>query len=222
MAAQLNRLLSGSEGSAERRWFGLWSLGLFILFLPPWWIWGADLALIALKPVASLLVRLVGLTGQITVTPDGGWAVGAPLTQSGQPIHYPLDQNLLKKFLLSVPLTAAFLLAPPRPTRPLRVLALCLVVLILVFVASVCTQVWGDLAAILNPELATARFSHAGTLDQPPLHPILSQIALVGRYLASTIAPLLVAILLWASLNPKGRALLMDDETLNSGTVKTD
>ena len=216
MALPLNLLKSGSEEAAARRRFGLWSLGLFILFLPPWWIWGADLALIALKPIASLLVRLVGLTGEITLTPDGGWAIVSNLTQDGQPVTYTLGQSLLKKFLFSVPLTAAFLLAPPRISRPLPAVGISLIVLTLVFVASVLAQAWGDLAVMLNPELATARFTQSASLDQAPLPPILSQIAILGRYAASTIAPLLVAILLWAALNPAGRALLMDDATLKT------
>ena len=47
--------------------------------------------------------------------------------------------------------------------------------------------------------------------DQPPLHPFLAQVAIVGSYVAYSIAPLLTALLLWAALNPAGLKTLVAD-----------
>ena len=49
MAAWFETLGAKTPEEAARRRFGLWSLGMFVLLLPPWWLWGADLAAMALR-----------------------------------------------------------------------------------------------------------------------------------------------------------------------------
>lgn len=216
MAALFSKLQSGTPESQARRAFGLWSLIVFILLLPPWWLWGADLLLTALRPLAGVFLALVGLSGDISTSANGDWLIGTKLTQAGAAVTYTVPHTALRRLALGFPLALAFLSVPPRTERPLRALVVSVVVLILVFLASLACLIWGDLASQLNPELATVRHATEAGLDQPPLHPILSQIAIVGRYIAMSIAPLIAAILLWAGLNAKGRALLMEDTTLKA------
>jgi hypothetical protein len=63
-------------------------------------------------------------------------------------------------------------------------------VLAVLFLLSLTTFLWGEIAPMLNPALGPV----GGTvtrLDGAPLHPILAQIAIVGRYLAMSVAPLI-------------------------------
>ena len=216
MPGLVSRAHAGSPEAVARRRFGLWSLVVFVLLLPPWWLWGADILLAMLRPLAAVALQAVGLTGQITTGPDGAWVVGTPLTQGGQPVTYTVPHTALRRLVLGFPLAIAFLTAPPRTLQPIRAVVVSLVVLTMVFLASLAALIWGDLAAQLNPELATTRHDSLASLDQPPLHPVLSQVAIVGRYVGMSIAPLIAAILLWAALNPRGRALVMDDTTLKA------
>lgn len=216
MLGLLSKDNAGSPEAVARRRFGLWSLIVFILLLPPWWLWGADMLLSVLRPLVAWASPVVGLTGEITVNGDGAWIIGTPLTQAGQPMTYSVPHTALRRLLLGFPLAIAFLTAPPRTRQPIRAAVVSVIVLTLIFFASVAALIWGDLAAQLNPELATVRHDSMVSLDQPPLHPVLSQIAIVGRYIGMSIAPLIAAILLWAGLNPQGRALVMDDTTLQA------
>ncbi len=208
-----DRLRPGSPEEAARRRFGLWALVALIILLPLWWIWGADLAAAALRPLASLVMRLFGLSGEIQVMPDGGWAVGTGLTRAGQPMVFPVPQEVLRRLLLGVPLVAAFLIAPPRPARPLRVVLICGIVLALLFTLSLTGVVWGELARQMNPEPAGVGPAVTAAFDQPALHPLLERIAVLARYLALSVAPLLIAVILWASLNRAGfRTLVAEVE----------
>jgi hypothetical protein len=85
MAAWFETLGAKTPEEAARRRFGLWSLGMFVLLLPPWWLWGADLAAAALRPLAGLVFGLFGLTGEVSAAPGGGWVVGTGLTSGGVP-----------------------------------------------------------------------------------------------------------------------------------------
>lgn len=197
-----SRFAARTPEEADRRRFGLWAgLGLIVL-LPLWWIWGADLVAGLLRPLAGLVFSLMGLTGKIAVVEGGDWSIGTRLTQAGQAVDYPMTKETLRRLLLGFPLVAAFMIAPPRPLRPWRAAAISVVVLSLVFAVSVALTVWGELAPMLQPSLAGAGMTVSMTLDQPPLHPFLAQVAIVGRYVAQSIAPLLTALLLWATLNP--------------------
>lgn len=200
----LDRFASRTPEGAARRRFGLWAGAVLIVLLPLWWMWGADLAAGLLRPVTGAVLGLLGLTGRITVLEDGGWSIGTRLTQAGQPIDFPLGRETLRRILLGVPLTVAFLCAPPRPLRPWRAAAISVAVLSLVFALSAAAVVWGELAPMLDPDLAGAALTPTLRPDQPPLHPFLSQIAIIGRYIALSILPLLSALLLWAALNPEG------------------
>lgn len=166
-------------------------------------MWGADLAVIALRPLAALAGALFGFTG-IDVGADGGWVIGTRLTAEGAPFSLPLTTETLRRLLLGAPLTAAFLLAPPRPARPWRALAIAAPVLAVVFALSIVLVAWGEMAPMLNPALASASLMVTAQLDQPPLHPLVAQVAIVGRYVALSIVPLLTALILWAALNPFG------------------
>lgn len=202
MTALLDRLKPSSPESAARRRFAIWVLGALLILLPPWWIWGADLAAAALRPLAGLVMSVFGLTGAIDVMADGSWTVGTRLTSAGQPVTTTVAEETLRRLLLGVPLVAAFLIAPPRPPRLLPAVLICLVVMAVLFAFSVTGFVWGELSPQLGMDAATASAAGVRTLDQPPLNPFLSQLALLARYMGISIAPLLSAAVLWAALNP--------------------
>ncbi len=216
MAAWFETLGARTPEEAARRRFGLWSLGLFVLALPLWWLWGADLFATALRPLAGLMFRLFGLSGEITVLADGGWSVGTHLTSGGVPLSYDVPHTSLRRLLLGFPLALAFLTAPPRTANPLKAAVVTVVVLTLLFILSLISLIWGDLAAQLNPALAPPSAGAQQALDQPALHPIMAQIAIIGRYIGMSVAPLVAAVVLWAALNPAGRSVIMADDSLKS------
>jgi len=216
MAAWFQTLGARTPEEAARRRFGLWSLGMFILLLPLWWLWGADLFAMVLRPLAGLVFRLFGLTGEIAVLADGSWSVGTRLTSSGVPIAYEAPHTSLRRLLLGFPLALAFLTAPPRTARPVRTAVVTMLVLTLLFTLSLTALIWGDLAAQLNPALAPPSAGVRQALDQPPLHPILAQIAIIGRYIGMSVLPLIAAVVLWGALNPAGRSVIMADDSLKS------
>lgn len=198
----LARFAARTPEEAARRRFGVWAGVALIILLPLWWIWGADVVAGLLRPIVGLVLRLFGLTGQIDVMDGGGWSIGTPLTQGGAPLAFPLAQDNLRRLLLGFPLTLAFLTAPPRPERPWRTLAISIVVLSLTFAVCVAMTVWGGLAPMLSPDLAGVGVTITAQPDQPPLHPFAAQVVIIGRYVAQSIAPLLSALILWATLNP--------------------
>lgn len=216
MAAWFETLGARTPEEAARRRFGLWSLGMFILLLPPWWLWGADLAATALRPLAGLVFRLFGLTGEVGTAANGGWIVGTHLTSGGVPVNYDLAETQLRRLLLGFPLALAFLTAPPRTTRPIKAAVVTIAVLTLLFTLSLTALIWGDLAAQLNPALAPPSAGVRQALDQPPLPAILAQIAIIGRYIGMSVAPLIAAVVLWGALNPAGRSVIMADDSLKS------
>lgn len=209
MSGLTDRLRARTPEEAARRRFGLWTFGVLVVLLPFWWVWGADLMAAALRPVVALVLIPFGFTGQIERLADGGWSVGTHLTQGGVALNYTIAPDTLRRLLLSVPMTIAFMVAPPRPPRLWRAAAISLVVVSLVFALSLVAVLWGQLAPMLNPDLASATMVITQRPDQAALHPFAGQVALIGRYVALSIAPLLTAILLWATLNPAGlRALI--------------
>lgn len=197
----MSRLAARTPEEAARRRFGVWAGLSLVVLLPLWWFWGADIVASLLRPLAGLILGLFGLTGRIGVA-DGGWSIGTPLTEAGQAIDYPMSHETLRRLLLGFPLVAAFLIAPPRPLRPWRAAGISFVVLSLVFAVSIAMVVWGSLAPMLKPDLAAAAMALPFHPDQPPLHPLAAQVVIIGRYVALSIAPLLTAVLLWATLNP--------------------
>src|SRR5690606_41428281 len=199
---------------APRRGVALVSLAMFIVLLPPWWVWGADLATTALRPLASLVFPIFGLSGEIITRADGGWGVGTRLTSNGAPVVYEVAHTAIRRMLLGVPLAVAFLTAPPRTDRPLRAALMAAVVLTALFLLSLVCLIWGELAAQLNPELAPRSAGALSSLDQPPLHPTAAQVAIVGRYIRMSVAPLSAALLLRAARNPPGRSVVMADDSL--------
>ena len=201
----LARLQAKTSEEAARRRFAIWAGAGLILFLPFWWLWGADIAAQVLRPLASLAMSILGLTGRIEVSPHGDWTIGTRLTQAGQPFVYEMSANTLRRLLLGFPLVAAFMIAPPRTERPWRAAGVSLVVLSLMFALGVVAVVWGEVGPGLQPD--AVRF------DQSPLPGVAVQIAVVGRYLALSIAPLLAAALLWAMLNPAGFRTLVAEIT---------
>lgn len=214
MAAWFETLGARTPEETARRRFGLWSLGMFILLLPPWWLWGADLAAAGLRPLAGLVFRLFGLTGEIGVGADGGWIVGTRLTSGGLPVNYDVAETSIRRLLLGFPLALAFLTAPPRTTRPIKAAVVTVAALTLLFALSLTSLIWGDLAAQLNPALAPPSAGARQALDQPPLPAVMAQIAIIGRYIGMSVAPLVAAVLLWAALNPAGRSVIMADDSL--------
>ncbi|WP_336979142.1 hypothetical protein [Brevundimonas nasdae] len=74
------RLTARTPEDTARRRFALWAGLSLIVLLPLWWIWGADLVIAALRPVAGVVFRLFCLTGAIEPMVGGGWAVGTHLT----------------------------------------------------------------------------------------------------------------------------------------------
>lgn len=211
MTALLDRLKPSSPESAARRRFAIWVLGALLILLPPWWIWGADLAAAALRPLAGLVMSVFGLTGAIDVMADGSWTVGTRLTSAGQPVTTTVAEETLRRLLLGVPLVAAFLIAPPRPAQPLRAALISLAVMSLLFALNVTGFVWGELSPQLAMDAAAASAAGVLKLDQPPLNPVASQLALMTRYMALSITPLLSAAVLWAVLNPAAFHALAGD-----------
>lgn len=198
----MSRFAAGAPEEADRRRFGLWAGLALVVFLPLWWLWGADLVAGLLRPLVGVVFGVLGLSGRIAVVEGGDWSIGTRLTQAGQAVDYPMAKETLRRLLLGFPLVAAFMIAPPRPSRPWRAAAISIAVLSLVFAVSLALTVWGELAPMLDPTLAGAGMTVSTSLDQPPLHPFLAQIAIVGRYVAQSIAGLLTALILWATLNP--------------------
>lgn len=203
-----NRFAARTPEEAARRRFGLWAGLSLILLLPLWWLWGADIVAGLLRPLVGLVLRLFSLTGRIDVLPDGGWSIGSELTRSGAPVDYILSEGILRRLLLGFPLLAAFMIAPPRPSRPWRAIGLSVAALTIIFILSVAAEVWGGFGAMLDPTQTGSAVAGA-PLDQGPLNPFLAQIARIGRYIALSIAPLLSALILWAVLNPEGLKTLV-------------
>ena len=193
------------EEEARRR-FGLWALGALIVLLPLWWWIGADLAAAVLRPIAAFVLQIFGLNGKIAAMPDGGWGIGTHLAQAGGTYVYGMPHEVVKRLLLGVPLFAAFMIAPPRTDRPVRAALIGLGVIVVLFLLSIAAVVWGEIAPMLNPALAT---EPGDRLIGAPLNPIGAQVAIVGRYLALSVAPLILAVVTWAAVNPAGRETLL-------------
>lgn len=211
MTGLFDGLRARTPEEAARRRFGLWTFALLVVLLPVWWVWGADMLAGVLRPLVALTLIPFGFTGEIRIMADGAWAVGTRLTQAGVPLHYSVPADMLRRLLLGVPMVVAFMVAPPRPVRPWRAVATCMIVIPVVFALSLAAVLWGQLAPMLNPDLASATMVISQRPDQGPLHPFAAQVALVGRYVALSIAPLLTAILLWATLNPQALRSLVGE-----------
>lgn len=211
MTFLLDHFRSPAPEAEARRRFAVWSLAALLGLLPFWWMIGADLAAAALRPFVGLVLGLFGLSGVIDVLPDGDWSVGTNLTASGQAVAYTVSRESVRRLLLGVPLVVAFLVAPPRPTRLWRALLIALAVMAVLFALSLTGLVWGQLAAQLDPDLASSGAPAALALDQPPLHPIAAQIALMTRYMGLSILPLATAAILWATLSPQAFSALVAD-----------
>lgn len=208
-AAWRARFGSRTEEEAARRRFGLWALAALVLLLPPWWLWGADLAAAILRPLAGGAAGLFSL-GRIEVGAGGAWLVHTRMDLLGGGAYaYDVPREVIRRLLLGFPLLAAFMIAPPRPSRPWRAAALGAAALAVVFALSLTAYVWGELAPMLNPDLAPGRA--VGRLDGSPLSPLATQVALLGRYLGMSVGPLLAAAVLWMAVNPAGRRALLGE-----------
>jgi len=195
---------------AEHRRFAAWALGVLIIALPLWWIWGADLVAAALRPVVSGLLKATGLPGGAEAV-EQGWRIGTgfPMADGSGTYVYVLTQDMLRRLLLGFPLLLGFLAAPPRTDRPVRAAIIGVIALSVVFVLSVTAFIWGELAPILNPALAPGGAGPAANVIAQPLHPAIAQTVLLGRYAGASIVPLLTAILVWAAVNPVGRRTVL-------------
>ncbi|WP_292260077.1 exosortase H-associated membrane protein [Brevundimonas sp.] len=219
MSGWRDMLRARTNEEAARRRFGLWALCALVVLLPLWWWVGADLAAAVLRPITGLFVRLFGLTGEIRTASDGGWLMGTRLpTASGEPYFQPLSHEMIRRMLLTAPLLAAFLIAPPRTVRPWRALGVGVLVTAGLFLVSATAVTWGEIAPMLNPALAPEPGAAASLVGQP-LNPVAAQVALLGRYLGLSVGPLAAAITTWAVLNPAGREALLGglDETPAGG-----
>ncbi|WP_428151504.1 exosortase H-associated membrane protein [Brevundimonas sp.] len=205
----LSRFAARTPEEVARRRFGIWAGLALVILLPLWWMWGADVVAGLLRPLVGLVLRLFGLTGRIDLLEDGGWSIGTHLTQGGEPINYGMSKEALRRLLLGFPLALAFLSAPPRPVRPWRAAAISIPVLCLVFCVCVGLVVWGELAPMLEPDLAGAAMTVTTRPDQPPLPGFVSQIVIVGRAISLSVATLITALILWAALNPAGMKTLV-------------
>lgn len=211
MTGLMLRLKASTREEAERRRFGIWSLVALVVLLPLWWMWGADLVTTVLRIPMEWTFRLFGLAGETRPGEAGGWMVATGLTeQSGKSMWLALKAEELRRFLLSFPFFFALMAAPPRAARPWTAMLIGSAALTALFMISVPLYVWGTLAPLLNPGLSPDP-SGAAQLVDGPLHPLLAQIVLIGRYIGITIAPFFAAMVLWATLNPEGRTALMGD-----------
>lgn len=194
---------------ADRRRFGVWAGLALVVILPVWWFVGADILISGLRPVANLVLNLSGLKGGI-LSDANGWIISTDLrlADGSGKLDCNIPQELLRRWLLGVPLFMAFMIAPPRAERPVRGVLVGAVVLLVLFLLSLTAFCWGEIAPMLNPALAPAGKATI-RLAGEPLHPILAQIAIVGRYVGMSVAPLIASTLLWAVLNPRGREALL-------------
>lgn len=194
----------------DRRRFGVWVGLALVVILPIWWFGGADILIAGLKPVAALVLDLFGLSGGVLAATDRGWIVstGLPLADGSGTLDYTVSKEVLRRLMLGVPLFVAFMIAPPRAERPMRGFLIGVGVLVLLFLLSLTAFLWGEIAPMLNPTLAPAGGAPI-RLAGEPLHPLLAQIAIVGRYIGMSVAPLIVSIILWGVLNPRGREALL-------------
>lgn len=213
MTGLIKRFKASRPEEAARRRFGLWALTALIVLLPLWWIWGADLVAAVLRVPMEMMFRLFGLSGQTRALNDGGWMVATGLTrQTGQPFWLMLKAEELRRFLLSFPFFFALMIAPPRASQSWKAVLIGSAALVALFLVSAPLYVWGTLAPLLNPQLAPEPGAVAMLADGP-LSPLFAQVALIGRYIGITIAPFFAAVILWASLNPRGRTALMGEIT---------
>jgi hypothetical protein len=203
-------LAARTPEEVDRRRFGVWVGLALIVILPVWWFGGADIVIRGLMPVAAVVLGVFGLEGGITAGADGAWIVSTalPLADGSGTLDYTVAREVLRRLMLGVPLFVAFMIAPPRAERPVRGFLIGAGVLVLLFLLSLTAFLWGELAPMLNPALAPGGVS-AIQLAGEPLHPMLAQIAIVGRYIGMSVAPLVASIILWAVLNPRGREALL-------------
>lgn len=195
---------------ADRRRFGVWAGLALILILPVWWFVGADILISGLRPLANGVLDLFGLNGGIRSDANGGWVVltNLPLADGSGMLDFMVSKEVLRRLLLGVPLFMAFMIAPPRAGRPVRGFLIGAGVLLVLFLLSLTAFCWGEIAPMLNPALAPVGRLPT-RLAGEPLHPLLAQIAILGRYVGMSVAPLLASIILWAVLNPRGREALL-------------
>lgn len=195
---------------ADRRRFGAWVGLTLVLILPVWWFGGADILIAGLRPLAAIVLSAFGLKGGVVAGTDGGWVVSTmlPLADGSGTLDYIVSKEVLRRLMLGVPLFLAFMIAPPRAERPVRGGMVGAGILIVLFLLSLTAFLWGEIAPMLNPALAAAGGAPV-RLASEPLHPLLAQIAIVGRYIGMSVAPLIVSIILWAVLNPRGREALL-------------
>lgn len=203
-------LAARTPEESDRRRFGIWVGLALIVILPVWWFGGADVLIAGLKPLAAGVLGLFGLDGRIAAGPEGAWIVstGLMLADGSGALDYTVSKEVLRRLMLGVPLFVAFMIAPPRADRPVRGFLIGAGVLVVLFLLSLTAFLWGEIAPMLNPALAPAGGAPI-RLAGEPLHPMLAQIAIVGRYIGMSVAPLIVSIILWAILNPRGREALL-------------
>ncbi|MBB5746180.1 exosortase H-associated membrane protein [Brevundimonas variabilis] len=203
-------LAARTPEEADRRRFGVWVGLALIVILPAWWFGGADILTAALRPVAAVILGLFGLQGGIVAGAEGAWIVstGLPLADGSGTLDYTVAKEVLRRLMLGVPLFVAFMIAPPRAQRPVQGVLIGGAVLVVLFLLSLTAFLWGEIAPMLNPALAPAG-GPPTRLTGEPLNPLLAQIAIVGRYVGMSVAPLIVSIVLWAVLNPRGREALL-------------
>jgi hypothetical protein len=190
------------DGRTERRRFALWAGGALIVLLPLWWWLGAGLVASLLRPAAALVGGMFGLEGFTPV--DGDWRIGTPYTTQGAPYVVAISPEQTRRFLLSFPILASLLIAPPRIRMTLRATVAPLIFLLALFAISPTLLVYGELAPLLDP---TRSITPGVSLDQPPLPDIVAQIVILGRYLVLTVLPLLAPVLAWAAVNREAREL---------------
>lgn len=195
---------------AERRRFGVWGGLALVVILPVWWFGGADILIAVLRPLAAVVLSLFGLRGGVAAGPDGAWIVSTmmPLADGSGTLDYTVAKEVLRRLMLGVPLFFAFMIAPPRAERLARRAMIGAGVLIALFLLSLTAFLWGEIAPMLNPALAPSGGPPI-RLAGEPLHPFAAQVAIVGRYIGMSVAPLIVAVILWAVLNPRGREALL-------------
>lgn len=217
------RFAARTPEEADRRRFGLWALAALIVLLPLWWLFGADLAAALLRPVASGVLGLFGLGGGVRVGEDGGWIVGTGLAMHGETGAFDLNlsRELVRRLFLGVPLFAAFMIAPPHAARPWRAALIGAVGMAVLFLVSLVLVCWGEIAPLLDPDLPASRATAVRPAGEP-LAPLVAQVVLIGRYLALSAAPLAVAVILWAVLNPAGRHALLGALEAEPSTADVD
>jgi hypothetical protein len=205
---------------AARYRFAFFVLAGLIPLMIGWWFIVDDLVAL-LRPAAAWVVHLLlPVRDLLPGEKGGGWIAQTSLEvtagkwQAGrQEANFPVDGYLLRRYLVAWPFFFALALAPPRAPRLWRMLLIGFAVLVVLFILSAAALVFVDVTVLVNHMPSPAdRIQFV----PPPFYVAAPHygdaaffLAALAFYLASYVLPLLAPVLLWITLNPVPRRLVL-------------